>query len=325
MKQLIKAIIYYSGFLSLLHRIRNRDTLTILMFHRVLPESELTSSGADPEWTITPQLLDDLINFSKKNYQIISLKQLQKYQEPNNSSSLPKRALLLTFDDGWQDNFHYALPVLIKHEVSAVLHQVSDCIDNKIFLWQEQLTIIANMDKQAYEKLCTQFFSKTMALAEFILAIKKDSEKLTLLKSLIVKINPVADKMMLNKQQIEQMIASNFELSSHGKTHQKLSDLEDKELELELTCSAKALSDISKANVDSISFPHGGYNERVVEVAMASGYKTIFTSDSSLNFLNFNDKLWGRIHLSKMSIANKGTFSGIKTAYFLFTRVINKG
>ncbi len=324
MKQLLKTIIYRLGLLTLFHRYRNKNTLTVLMLHRVLPEQESLKLGADPEWTITPELLDNVITFVKRNYSIISLKNLQHYQDPSNKSQLPKRALLLTFDDGWRDNFQYAQPILIKHNVSALIHQVSDCVDNQMLLWQEQLAILNKNNNKAYAELSDYFFTEQVSLEKFILAIGENAQKIERLRSLIVEKNPQAKTMMLDKIELKQMISQGFELSSHGKTHQKLSQLTEKEVEIELKTSAQALAKIAGEPITSISFPHGDVNKQVISLALLSGYKTLFTSEPVINCVTKKQYIWGRVHISSALTCIDNRFSPMKLAYLLFNRQISE-
>lgn len=54
-------------------------------------------------------------------------------------ASLPPRALLITFDDGWKDNADFALPRLRKARLPALLFVVADVIGRRLPFFQEQL------------------------------------------------------------------------------------------------------------------------------------------------------------------------------------------
>ena len=107
------------------------------MFHRVLPEKEAEELGADPLWTITPEILSDAIAFCGRHYNIVSLGQVRRHS--HGGAVLPPRALLITFDDGWRDNHRYALPVLRADSCPAVLFLAADHVGHDEPFWEEQV------------------------------------------------------------------------------------------------------------------------------------------------------------------------------------------
>ncbi|ALO36459.1 hypothetical protein CMT41_18210 [Colwellia sp. MT41] len=318
MKEIIKWLFFKIGLMRIFHQFRNKKTLTIIMLHRVLPDKQALEQGADLEWTISPELLDSIIVFAKKYYNFISLQQLQSWQ--SGQGILPDRALLLTFDDGWADNYGYALPIVKLHKVPAVIHQVSDCIDNHAFLWQEQLTILAKLDLLLFDELLTKLELKVNSLSEAIFEIENNVEKRNNLIKLLPTLFPLAQKMMLNSDELIKMQSQGFSLSSHGKTHSKLSLLSQSELQKELSESKKSLEKICKQKVTSISFPHGGVNTQVIQESICAGYQTLFSSQSIINLLVDGKKLFGRIHLSAENCKENNCFSSKKLSFFLFYR-----
>lgn len=66
-------------------------------------------------------------------------------------------------------------------------------------------------------------------------------------------------------------------LGSHTVTHTRLSSLPYTELQRELCESKAALEDLTGRTVKLLSFPHGEWNEVVVEAALAAGYTRLFS------------------------------------------------
>ena len=91
------------------------DPVAILTFHHVLPEKDTL--------TIPPELFEALILFLKDHYNIISYQTFIEHLFDN--KRLPGRSVLLTFDDGYLDNYLYAYPVLARHQVPAVIFAVT--------------------------------------------------------------------------------------------------------------------------------------------------------------------------------------------------------
>lgn len=71
------------------------------------------------DYVITPtQLEQDLIYIKENGYQTITTKQLLNFI--NNNDNLPEKPILITFDDGYESVYKYALPLLQKYNMTAV-------------------------------------------------------------------------------------------------------------------------------------------------------------------------------------------------------------
>ena len=66
------------------------------------------------------ELFEEQILYFKKNYNIISLKELLECLD--NKKELPQSAVLLTFDDGYKDHYTYAFPILMKYDLTGVFY-----------------------------------------------------------------------------------------------------------------------------------------------------------------------------------------------------------
>lgn len=57
----------------------------------------------------------------------------------NTGMEFPPRSCLITFDDGWKDNYTYAYPVLKRHHIPALIFLTTDFIGTSRAFWHEQL------------------------------------------------------------------------------------------------------------------------------------------------------------------------------------------
>lgn len=95
---LAKAFFPYFRTIKLLDR---RPKFTILMYHSINPHHR---------WLIHPDKFEQQIKFLTSNYRVIPLKDFFNYKE---------NSITITFDDGYEDNFYYALPILKKYNCPA--------------------------------------------------------------------------------------------------------------------------------------------------------------------------------------------------------------
>ena len=124
MRQIAKSLVIRSGAMDLYHRAKHREVLTVLMLHRVLPQDLISAYNADEGYTVSTALLESLIAFVAEHYNVVSLGDVVRSR--NRETPLPSRPLLITFDDGWDDNAVFAAPILAQMNVPWTL------------LWQQE-------------------------------------------------------------------------------------------------------------------------------------------------------------------------------------------
>jgi biofilm PGA synthesis lipoprotein PgaB len=90
-----------------------KDKVAVLMYHDVEP-------GSNNTITVTPERLDaDLTLLQQKGFHIIPVSQMAAFME--HRTTVPEKAVVLTFDDGYEGVYRYAFPVLKKHNAPATI------------------------------------------------------------------------------------------------------------------------------------------------------------------------------------------------------------
>ena len=90
----------------------------ILMYHGVLEDS-----SRQGRYVISPQLLEsDLAVLRDRGYTTVLLRDLIDYVDGH--APLPERPIVLTFDDGYYNNYLYAYPLLRRYGMRAVISPV---------------------------------------------------------------------------------------------------------------------------------------------------------------------------------------------------------
>jgi peptidoglycan/xylan/chitin deacetylase (PgdA/CDA1 family) len=115
----------------------------IFVYHSVRPH--IPNEAADQEtYDVTPQLLEQQLQYLKKNgYTVISLDQLAADLTAGTTSPVQK-PVILTFDDGWENQYIYAFPLLKKYNVTATFYIYTNPIGTKHFMtWDEVKTMDA--------------------------------------------------------------------------------------------------------------------------------------------------------------------------------------
>ena len=133
----VQRALYRSGALHAYHRRRNRDRLTVVMFHRVLAPSDPRWPTADPEYSLRDDLFAECLGFFRRHYHVVGLDDVMAARR--GGRPLPPCPLLITFDDGWSDTEEFALPHLVRAGMPALLFVVADAVGRREPFFQERM------------------------------------------------------------------------------------------------------------------------------------------------------------------------------------------
>ena len=84
--------------------------MMVLFYHRIADDHP------NP-WSMTNACFEQQIHWLKRNFELISLEEMQRRMR---SGSSHRPAVCVTFDDGYADNCHAAIPLLIKEQIPCV-------------------------------------------------------------------------------------------------------------------------------------------------------------------------------------------------------------
>ncbi|MEW5985369.1 MAG: polysaccharide deacetylase family protein [Chloroflexota bacterium] len=111
-----------------------RQALTVLAYHRIGEPERPSFDTYKPNVSATPAAFAEQMAFVQSRFNVIGLAEVVAWLEEGRP--LPPRPLLITFDDGYQDNYDYAWPILRQRNLPAVIFLATDYIDNdRPFFW----------------------------------------------------------------------------------------------------------------------------------------------------------------------------------------------
>ncbi len=107
----------------------NPAPVPILMYHRImdLPDD---AGAAQRDYAVSPARFDEQLQYLKaQGYESVRLYDVVRYLE--GAGSLPARAVVITFDDGYRDNAVVAFPLLLKYGFTATFFINPQPIDDE--------------------------------------------------------------------------------------------------------------------------------------------------------------------------------------------------
>ncbi len=126
LKKIIKIVVCIistcTGYQRVCRNQTNKEGLAILTYHSI-------SNEIEPDETVTPEEFEKQLQYIKENYKVILLEEAVEYIQTDIEKV--SGSIVITFDDGYSDNYHYAYPLLKKHSFPATIFLISDFINDK--------------------------------------------------------------------------------------------------------------------------------------------------------------------------------------------------
>lgn len=249
------------------------------MFHRVLPEKQITYPNAYSTFgtLISQEYFENVLScLSDNGFHFVTVSELTR-------RSSTDKLVALTFDDGYLDNYEFAMPSLLKFNATATFFPVvNPCKNNTVLPLDIYYQCIDEMDLSETER--TEYISGTTKRNFYWEEPDKQMNTLhSLFKSLPQK-NRVS---FMRAEQLKELSDIGFEIGSHGMTHSLLiADYMNKEKALnELQKSKQWLEAVTGLPVTAYCFPAGRYNADIIDLA-----KQIRYTSTCLVVRNENEK-----------------------------------
>jgi peptidoglycan/xylan/chitin deacetylase (PgdA/CDA1 family) len=292
----------------------------IFLFHRISP---VRDKMWDP---IDPALFRKLIKYITKKYSVYTVEELF-YNNYNNYNihNTNKPLACITFDDGYKDFIHYALPVLQEYSAKSSIYVVTNCISSGLPPWTYVLDyLFLNSKKNNLSKLsdileCPEEqlkFENVSSRIKYGKLLKKQLKKVSDIKrrnifnSLVSFFDEVEipSDLMMNSEDIVQISDAGVITGSHTVSHPLLSKIEDETmLYNELKVSGLEIERITGKFPITISYPVGSYDDRVMKLSEKAGYKIGLAVEQK----EYKGNLTASFNIPRIEIYNENYFKSL--------------
>ena len=148
-KELLGRVINRSGLGPLLRRVR-RNQLTVFCYHRIAAAPRMETPFDPGVYTMTAAEFEEQLSFFSGRHPVVSEADLLQHLE--GKSPLPHGAVMLTFDDGYKDNYEIARPLLKKYGFPASFFIPTRIIDERELGWWDQIACIIGQSSRHVDK-----------------------------------------------------------------------------------------------------------------------------------------------------------------------------
>lgn len=288
----VAAALYYGGFLKLWLLLRQtvlrREEICVLCLHRVLNSEEELATNSLPGMVFREDTFAELLECLGRWFDVISLDAFLRASGSAKPLSRPK--LLLTFDDGWGDNYRRAFPYLRSLRMPAVVFVVTSFVGQRKLFWVERVKKMWRdpiKQQEAHRRLLEtgdERLTTGASMEEIIERLKHmpSEERNRILATIMPDSPPVADDhgvdQPLDWDQIREMGQNGVEFASHTVTHPLLPYEDDATVERELKLAKQSLEEKLSTKIRAFAYPNGSWDERVRQIVRQCGYECAFTT-----------------------------------------------
>lgn len=297
-RELLARGLFWSGVTSLLGQLPPRDSLLVLNYHRIgNPDDDPFDPGV---FSATGDQLNEQISYLKRHVSIVTLREAQAFCDGTLRDKTPRCRVLLTFDDGYLDNYEVAFPVLRSHGVQGVFFLATSMVGSCSVPWWDHIAFVMKTARQRRfslhypADLAVDFVENgmTKSLRDVLSLYKRpeNADPERFIRELKEETHgddlPGTLRRFINWDEAREMIAGGMAIGSHTHSHTVLSQLGPEQQRGELAQSRTQLREGLGCGVDALAYPVGGtssFSEQTQQLAKEAGYRTAFSFHGGTN------------------------------------------
>lgn len=284
----MNAVLTRTGFEAwtgrLVRRLRRRyndQCITILAYHSIATEDSIFTVGTGLRHH--PREFERQIDYLAAHYNILSLRRIVEMLERGEQ---PRRAVALTFDDGYADSLRKAMPILYRRRIPMTVFPVTSVIGNRDLLWQHKLAWLVDQGHEtrvvdALRAEGWQIVPDAGPVSEFV----RRNYRPSLPKVLDAVLEMVGQsaaglaakhRPYLEPEEIAQADAQFVEFGNHTDTHPVLSALTVCQQNAEIATAGQKLADWTGRPPLAVAFPFGlkaHYGDDAKRLAQETGHR----------------------------------------------------
>jgi len=331
-KRVISASLFYGGYYDWLIRREGKDKAIILRYHRIsdpVIEKSQEDCRTNYEIGVDKNNFEAQIKYIKEKMHPLPLGEL--VESLRNKVRIPNNAVAVTFDDGYQDNYENAYPILKKYGVPATFFLAPVFIETGEVFWWDRVY-------EAIRKTKVKDIPLKQILGEFqcgyvdehrtILTTEKAEEKRTISQKIVdlmkeidqKKINDCVEhlesalgvngddrpknNLMLTWAQIKEMRKNNMSFGSHTMSHPILTNVPLQSAKIEIEESKRVLEEQLGERIDGFAYPEGKshtFNNEIKYLLKELGMKYACSTEPG-----FIDSRADFYELKRVGMPNKG-------------------
>ncbi|MDQ4077228.1 MAG: polysaccharide deacetylase family protein [Chloroflexota bacterium] len=303
----------FDRFVALLEQLDWQDSslLRVLTYHRV--DEPNARPALAPQLAITPAIFDQQMCHLAAYYHVLSIREV--LEVCNNGGAVPKRAVLVTFDDAYCDFAEHAWPILQRYHIPVTLFVPTAFpgAPERTFWWDrlfqalhftshdELITPVGclplehlSQRARAYRRL--REYVKSLPHQEAIAWVEQVCQALD---------TPPPQASVMGWDMLRQLADEGVVLGAHTRTHPLINRVSAEEARAEIVGSLRDLEREIGETLPIFAYPSGGFDDGVVQLLACEGLELAFTTTRGVNDLRMAD----RLRLRRINVGQRTTLS----------------
>jgi peptidoglycan/xylan/chitin deacetylase (PgdA/CDA1 family) len=291
LKRRILNLAYETGLVRAGRGLWSRS-LTVVNYHRIDDPYRNHFDSFKPNVSATPQDFDRQLDYLAKWFNTVSLKDIVEWLDGH--KELPPYAALITFDDGYLDNYTSAFPILRKYNFPALIFLTTGHIGTDIpFYWDLAAYCFAHTERDhlVFPDRRLEHWSNqseldrvSKAWIEFMKTLPQ-AEKQTYVQNLPALLGvsiPAGyfQNLMMDWDQVRDMQKAGIEFGAHTVHHPILTRIASDQVREEVMGSKLRIEEEIREPVLGFAYPNGqasDVNEGIEKIVAESGIRAAFT------------------------------------------------
>jgi peptidoglycan/xylan/chitin deacetylase (PgdA/CDA1 family) len=303
------------------------DSLIVFNYHRIREHHQDSTQFHDEVFGPTLAEFIEQITWLRQHTRIINETELLEMLA--SGRPFANRCSMITFDDGYRDNFTLAFPVLERYEVAATFTIPSEIITSRRLGWWDIISyFVKNTSKKTIEldgTLYSFMASRQAVMNSIISRIAREPYAFT--RGLLDRLSAACEvdfpsreaqsAELMTWEEVRRVSRSVVSIGSQTHTHPVLATMDRGDQMCELATSKSVLEREIGKPVSSIAYPVGGYTHftsETKEVARLCGYSIGYSFATGVNTVSKLD----RFDIKRVSSPVTAAFLAAKASYPAF-------
>jgi len=291
---------HWSGIVSLLSQLPDRDSLLVLNYHRIGDADEDVFDSS--VFSATGEDFDEQISHLKRVASLVTLEEALEFIRGASAAKGTARRfhVLITFDDGYCDNYGIAYPILRSHGVQGVFFLATSMVGSCAVPWWDR---IAWLLKTAQRRRFTLHYPVELKVdidrnglhesMQSVLRLHKrqgNTDPARFLRELMEEAKgdevPETVRRFLSWDEAREMRRGGMTIGSHTQSHAVLGQLTAQRQFEELSGSRAILKEELGVEIDVLAYPVGhrdSFSDQTKRLAREAGYRGAFSHYGGTN------------------------------------------
>ena len=293
-KDLIANLFNKMGLLNL-PSFSSNDHFVVINYHRIRSLCDHRTFFDEEVFGPDQAEFEKQVKWLSMNYDVLSEADLISIIKKE--FNFPSKSVMVTFDDGYIDNYTLAYPILKEYNVPAIFFIPTKSIEERHLGWWDLISyFLKNCEKNEISIENKRFVPKNQLKEAIDYILYLISYNIRELSYLVNKLQEscdvqfpdkdIQDSELMTWEQLLEVTKNGIDIGAHSHSHTILSSVDLVMQEKEISISKAIIEEKLGINVRSMSYPVGNYyhfTEDTKQIVKKAGYDIAFSFLTGIN------------------------------------------